>query len=202
MSTKQKPRKARGDSKLDALPQAQLAELVQGLLCGWTYTAALDWLAVECGVSVSLSSLTPFYSRHVEPVLVERKKFAALSAKTLARLATESAAFDAAAIGELKEYAYRLIRDPNSDPEDARKWMETLIKAQAGTRDEQSLKQKERAISQKDALISQGDRRIRLLEDAAAEAKAKLLALTQAAKSNNGLTPETLKQIEEAAGLL
>ena len=181
MSTKPTTRKPRGDSKLDSLPPAQLAELVQGLLCGWTYTAAIDWLQVECGVSVSLSAFTPFYSRHVEPILVERKKFAALSAKTLAKLATESEAFDAAAIGELKEYAYRLIRDPNSNPEEARKWMETLIKAQAGTRD---------------------DRKLKLVEDAAKEAKAKLLALTTAARSNNGLTPETLKQIEEAAGLL
>lgn len=181
MATPSKPRKARGDSKLDALPEDQLKELVNGLLCGWTYTQAIDWLQVECGVTARLSSFTPFYSRHVEPILLERKKFAALSAKTLAKLATESDAFDAAAIGELKEYAYRLIRDPNSDPEEARKWMETLIKAQAGQRD---------------------SRKLRLLEDSAAEAKAKLLALTTAAKSTGGLTPETLKQIEEAAGLL
>jgi len=181
MATQTKTRKPRGDSKLDSLPPAQLTELVQGLLCGWTYAEALDWLQVECGVSVSLSSLTPFYSRHVEPILVERKKFAALSAKTLAKLATESEAFDAAAIGELKEYAYRLIRDPKSNPEEARKWMETLIKAQAGQRD---------------------SRKLSLVEAAAAEAKAKLVALASAAKSTGGLTPETLAQIEEAAGLL
>ena len=181
MATQRKERKARGDSKLDSLPPDSLRELVQGLLCGWTYTQAIDWLSVECGVSVSLSSFTPFYKRHVEPVLRERKQFAALSAKTLAAMATETAAFDQAAIGELKEYAYRLIRDPNGDPEEARKWMEALIKAQAGQRD---------------------SRKLTLLEAAAREAKAKLQALTSAAKSQGGLTPETLKQIEEAAGLL
>jgi hypothetical protein len=181
MITKNKARKARGDSKLEMLPPAQQAELVQGLLCGWTYVAALDWLAVECGVRCSLSALTPFYSRHVGPVLVERKKFAALSAKTLGKLAAETEAFDVAAIGELKEYAYRLIRDPESDPEDARKWMETLIKAQAGQRD---------------------SRKLTLLEAAAREAKARLTALASAAKTTGGLTPETLRQIEEAAGLL
>lgn len=181
MATKPKVRKANGNSKLDALPPSQLAELVQGLLCGWTYVQAADWLKVECGVTVSGSAFTPFYARHVEPILVERKKFAALSANTLAKLAKESEAFDAAAIGELKEYAYRLIRDPNSDPEEARKWMETLIKAQAGQRD---------------------SRKLALVEAAAREAKAKLEALTKTAKSQGGLTPETLKQIEEAAGLL
>jgi hypothetical protein len=139
MATKPKERKANGNSKLDALPPHQAEELIQGLLCGWTYMQCIDWLHVECGVSVSLSALTPFYRRHVEPILVERKKFAALSAKTLGKLAEESKAFDAAAIGELKEYAYRLIRDPNSDPEEARKWMETLIKAQAGSRDDRKL---------------------------------------------------------------
>ena len=151
MATKSKLRKARGDSKLDTLPPGQLAELTQGLLCGWTYVATLDWLKVECGVSVSLSSLTPFYSRHVEPILLERKKFAALSANTLAKLAAESDAFDAAAIGELKEYAYRLIRDPESDPEETRKWMETLIKAQAGSRDDRKLKMLEAKAAQADA---------------------------------------------------
>jgi hypothetical protein len=45
-------------------------------------------------------------------------------------------------------------------------------------------------------------RKLKLLEDSAKEAKARLTALTTAAKSNGGLTAETLKQIEEAAGLL
>ncbi|MEI6655826.1 MAG: hypothetical protein WCP45_13765 [Verrucomicrobiota bacterium] len=151
MATHITPRKARGDSKLDSLPPARLAELVQGLLCGWSYMQAIDWLQVECGFSVSLSAFTPFYKRHVEPVLRERKQFAALSAKTLARMASETEAFDAAAIGELKEYAYRLIRDPSSDPEDARKWMETLIKAQSGSRDDRKLKLLEQKAAQADA---------------------------------------------------
>ncbi len=180
MATKIKPRKARGDSKLDALPQAQLSELVQGLLCGWSYTQAVDWLWVECGVSVSLSAFTPFYQRHVEPVLRERKQFAALSAKTLARMASESQAFDSAAIGELKEYAYRLIRDPNSEPEDARKWMETLIKAQAGSRD---------------------DRKLHLLEAKAARLD-ELEAKVKEIKSAGGLSAETLEVIEKQLKLL
>jgi len=45
-------------------------------------------------------------------------------------------------------------------------------------------------------------RKIALLEAAAAEAKEKLLALTATAKTKGGLTPETLAEIEAAAGLL
>ena len=45
-------------------------------------------------------------------------------------------------------------------------------------------------------------RKLKLVEDAAKEAKARLVALTTAAKSTGGITPETLAQIEAAAGLL
>ena len=171
MTTSSQPRKARADSKLDSLPPAQLAELVQGLLCGWSYGQAIDWLKVECGVSVSLSAFTPFYQRHVEPVLRERKQFAALSAKTLAKMAKETEAFDAAAIGELKEYAYRLIRDPNSNPEDARKWMETLIKAQAGQRDSRKLSLLEATAAQADAAAGVSNNHKLTAEEKAAELK-------------------------------
>jgi hypothetical protein len=174
MATESKDR-----STLGNLPRK--AEMIQGLLAGWTYEQAADWLQVECGVSVSGSAWTPFYRRYVQPILQDRKRFAALEAKTLAKMAEETEAFDTAAIAELTEYAYRLIRDPESDPELARKWMETLIKAQAGKRD---------------------SRKLAMLEGAAKEAKSKLDAVTSAAKSQGGLTPETLKQIEEAAGLL
>lgn len=45
-------------------------------------------------------------------------------------------------------------------------------------------------------------RKLALLEAAAAEAKERLLAATATAKSKGGLTPETLAEIEAAAGLL
>ena len=177
-----KPKKEYSTSLLGALPQDRKEQLIEGMLCGWSYAQAQDWLQVECGLTVkSGSTFTAFYQRYVEPLLQERKKFAALTASTLGKMAKESEAFDTAAIAELKEYAYRLIRDPNTDPESARKWMETLIKAQSGQRD---------------------TRKLSLLEASAADAKAKLTALTTAAKSQGGISAETLARIEEAAGLL
>lgn len=173
-------RKARGDSKLDGLPKERLDELVAGMIGGWTYEQAREWCAAECGVSVSLSSFTPFYQRHCAPVLKERKQFAALSAGTIAKLAKETEAFDAAAIAELKEYAYRLIRDPNADPEQSRKWMETLIKAQAGARDSRKIAMLEAKASRMDAL----------------EAKAKEIT------AGGGLSAETLEVIEKQLKLL
>ncbi len=68
--------------------------------------------------------------------------------------------------------------------------------------DSAHLKLKERQVALKEkvdpAKLAQADRRIALLEGAAQQAKAKLQGIT----SKGGLTPETLRQIEEAAGLL
>lgn len=164
-------KKPRGDSKLDALDPKRKEELIQGMLCGWTYGQAADWLAVECSLSVSGSAWTPFYQRNVEPILKERKQFAALSANTLAKMAKETEAFDTAAICELKEYAYRLIRDPQSDPETARKWMETLIKAQTGSRDDRKLKMLEAKAAQADEAAGLANNGKLTPEEKAAELK-------------------------------
>ena len=64
------------------------------------------------------------------------------------------------------------------------------------------LDQNDKRLKQTDQSLEHDARRIRLLEEAAAEAKRKILELTSMAKSTGGLTPETIKQIEEAAGLL
>jgi len=153
MATKKKIRKANGNSKLDSdsiVPKERRQELVDGLLAGWTYAKAKEWLWVECGVKIALSAFTPFFARHVEPVLQEQKQFAALTAKTIEKLATDSATFDAATIAEFKEYAFQLIRNPEGDPEEKRKWFEALIKAQAGSRDERKLTMLEKKAAKAD----------------------------------------------------
>jgi hypothetical protein len=174
-------KKARGDSKLDTLPPDKKAELIDGLVCGWTYRQAAEWLLEECSVRVSGSAWTPFFERNVEPILKDIRNFAKMSALSLAKRMEEEDLFERATILEFQENAYQLMRTPGADPEEKRKWMETLLKKMAGQRE---------------------GRKLKLLEENAAAAKAKLHALTTAAKSNGGLTPETLAQIEEAAGLL
>jgi hypothetical protein len=68
--------------------------------------------------------------------------------------------------------------------------------------DSAHLKLKERQVALKEkidpAKLAQADRRISLLENAAVAAKEKLAGIV----SKGGLSPETLQQIEEAAGLL
>lgn len=64
------------------------------------------------------------------------------------------------------------------------------------------LKQKEKALAQKDKALKQADRRVKLLEEKGAEVRARLKALTNKKTGSKGLSPETLRKIEEAANLL
>lgn len=187
-------RKERGDSKLavEKLGLERHTELVQGLAGGWTYDQALDWLSGECGEVVSLSALTPFYRRHVVPVLRDRKRFAFLGSRAVETFAKQQGVFDAATILDFKEKAQRMMRDPDTDPEEARKWMETYIKTMAGERDERSLKQKDRVISQKDEIIAQNERRI-----AALEKKAAFYDAVKEKASEPGTAGVTVEQMED-----
>lgn len=134
-----KKRKARGDSKLDTLPLEKKKELIDGLVCGWTYAAAQEWLSAECGVSVSGSAWTPFYGRHVEPILQDIKNFALMSAQSLSDQADATRVFTEATKAAFVENAYQLMRSPGADAEEKRKWMETLIKDAASNRDDRKL---------------------------------------------------------------
>ncbi len=177
-----KPRKPHGNSKLDNLkPESRVLELRDGLLAGWTYDAAMEWLLLECGETTSLDALSRFYQRHCVPVLQERKRWAALAAEGLGKMGAETKAFEEAAMAEAIEFAFQFLRDPNGDPEGKRKWLESLIKKQG----------------QEDART-----KLKAALEEKAEAKRRLEAATAKAKSKGGLTPETLAEIEEAAGLL
>lgn len=176
-----KPRKPNGNSKLDNLkPESRVTELRDGLLSGWTYLAALDWLRVECGVSSGMDALSRFYRRHCVPILQEKKKWAALQAEGLAKMGAQSKVFEDAAVAEAVEFAFAFLRDPMGDPEQKRKWLESLIKKKGGERE---------------------DVKVSLLVKKAAEldeAKAKANEL----KKGGGLTPEMLELIEKQLKLL
>lgn len=175
-------RKPNANSKLDHLtPETRVLELRDGLLAGWTYEAAQEWLLLECGVTTSLDALSRFYKRHCVPVLQERKRWAALQAEGLAKMGAESKVFEEAAMAEAVEYAFQFLRDPNGDPDLKRKWLESLIKKQG----------------QEDARA-----KLKALLEEKAEAKRRLQAATEKAKNKGGISEETLAEIEAAAGLL
>jgi hypothetical protein len=76
------------------------------------------------------------------------------------------------------------------------------IKVVTAIQNQAVIEQNERKLAQGEVKLSQANRRINLLEQAAAQARAKLDSAVSSLKSKGGLTPETLAQIEEAAKLL
>jgi hypothetical protein len=164
-------KKPRGDSKLDTLPPEKKAELIDGLVCGWTYRQAADWLKVECGASVSGSAWTPFHERNVEPILKDIRNFAKMSALSLAKRMEEEDLFEKATILEFQENAYQLMRTPGANPEEKRKWMETLLKKMAGQRDGRKLAMLEAKAAQADAASGVANSSKLTEEEKAAELK-------------------------------
>jgi hypothetical protein len=117
---------------------------------------------------------------HVLEGLQEKKKWAALEAEGLAKMGEQSKVFEGAAVAEAVEFAFSFLRDPLGDPEQKRKWLESLIKKQGSERE---------------------DVKVSLLVKKAAEldeAKAKAKEL----KTGGGLTPEMLEVIEKQLKLL
>jgi hypothetical protein len=180
----------RADAKLKNLHAEALEEL-------WRFRnpeeggekLTLEAIAVEIplryGFTVSLSSLSEFYKW-----LRVQKRMA--EAKSLAN-----------------DFKLELAKDPELSEEDIQRMGQRLFMAESVVdgkakvfADMVKLKQNNHRLRQNDERIEVDKRKIKLLEDAAADAKAKLQAIANNAKSNGGLTPETLKQIEEAAGLL
>lgn len=173
-------KKTRADSKLDNMPESRVLELRDNLLGGMTYEAVLSWLATECGVSSSLASLSAFYKRHCAPLISQRRQLAAMRAEAIGGLAGVTD-WDAASIEQLRQMVFEFMADPKADIEATERMFKLLLK-------------------RKDQELT--ERTLRLKEDAASEAKARLNAIASAAKSKGGLTAETLAEIEAAAGLL
>lgn len=171
-------KKPRSDSKLDGLSSSQRAELVRLLADGSSYKQTIEWLGAECMVTCSLSALTPFYKRHVVPLLKERRDYAAAQAEAIVAQ-VGAIDWDVASRERLRQLAFRELNREDPDVETVEKLTRLAMKSRE---------------------LDQGERRIRLLEDNAASAKAKLKELTR--ENKGGLTAETLKIIEEAAGLL
>lgn len=187
-------RKPRSDSKLDAMPESRVLELRDMLMAGASHRNVLDWLAVECGVSVSPSALTSFYRRHCSPLVRERRKFSVVKAEAFGdAMLKDPQAWDEKIIEKVKQRAFEFLEpDGNADPKAMTKLLDSIVKARKQEFTEENQREK----------VQLEKRRLALMEEKAAEAKAKILALTTNAKSKGGLTPETLAEIEAAAGLL
>lgn len=168
-------RKLRADSKLNALTEDELAELVAMLAGGeLTLAGGVEWLEAH-GVTMSAQALSQYYRTHVLPV-----KFARMQtiAQALASVPDEGVAD--ATHRAVAQRVFELATDPQADLKN----LLDLYKAQ--------LKSEENA---------QTARRLAMLEAKAAAADAAKAAL-EARVASGGLTPEALALAEQQLALL
>lgn len=174
-------RKPRSDSKLDNLPDHHHAELVQRLLGNQKYEDVLTWLAVECAVSSSLSSLSGFFQRHCAPVLKERRQLAVLRAQEFTKAAEDSPVdWDAAAMERLNEIFFNLLLEPDVDAATAKRFGDMLLK---------------------DKALSMDSRKLKLLEEKANKLERAKKDLEEK-RTSGGLSEESLELIERTLGML
>lgn len=146
---KDEDKKPRADSKLDSLkPESRVLELRDKLLANVAYRDILDWLALECGVSVSLSALTPFYRRHCVPELRERKRLSAMKAESITGDAGRTD-WDAATMELVSQISFEIMSGEAIDFKTAEKFLKLVLKKdnQALARDkfEETKRQNEKA---------------------------------------------------------
>jgi hypothetical protein len=170
--------KPRPDSLYAKLKPAQREELLLLLLeQGGSYEDGVAKLSAW-GVSSSAAALSRFVSRHGLPWRLDRARAAAEETKS--SLPKDWEAEKARGLA-LKSYELT-FRDLS-----AKEWV--MLK-------QIEIREREQKLKESDLELK--ERRVKLLEDNQREAKKRLEGI----KSKGGLTPETLKQIEEAAKLL
>jgi hypothetical protein len=167
-------KKPRSDSKLANLPEEDQAEIAE-----WCRTNPLevvrDILLAQRKVSISLSSLSTWYAWHKQQ-----------------RELREGNAGVVAILDWFKR------NDPGASAATVRSAMLMGLTLKAQARDDTGLALNVLKEQGRDLDRGLAMRRVALLEENAAKAKAALEGL----KSKGGLTAETLRTIEEAAGLL
>ncbi|WP_411846433.1 hypothetical protein AAFN60_01995 [Roseibacillus persicicus] len=184
-----KPRSDRFEASLT--PQ-QVTTLRDGLAKSWSYDDARDYLVVECQLANPPNDkpLRRFYDQHVRPWQMQQAELAALRASgVLDALGEHREKFDEATFALLAKLANQIAMKGEGADLDAVQILSKLLL-------------EERKVSQKDRDLTQSDRKLKLLEEQAAAAKAQLQHALGKKAAGGGLTPEALAEIEAAANLL
>lgn len=144
--------KPRPDAKLLNLPEEAQAQIAELLLAGTPYHAALKVIEEQFGVKSSMGALSNFWSKVCEPALLARRRRAVSTAD---EVATEAAAtpgrFDAATIDALKQRAFELSIQPGVNPKDVKNIFALVLKARDQDLTERRVKLLEQKAAQADA---------------------------------------------------
>lgn len=162
-------KKPRSDSKLDAMPESRVLELRDMMLAGKGHRECLDWLALECGVSVSPSALTTFYKRHCAPVIRERRQFSVIKAEALGdAMAKDPVTWDDKIVERTKQLAFEFMSGDQIDPEAVKALLDALTKANKQALDREKFEEAKRKAAQADkAKEVTGDAKLSAEEKAA-----------------------------------
>lgn len=187
MKTAKKDRQAvdpRADAVLQNMPAETLDELwslrhpvAEGDRV-WKLAEIAAWLPERFGFSLSVQTVSNFY----QWLELKRRMDGAAERAAQARL--------------------ELARDPSISPEDLERVAQTVFTAETLESGDVKAYVAMARLGLARRSLDLDARRIAMLEAAARQAKEKLEALASNAKDKGGITPETLAQIEEAAGLL
>lgn len=187
----------RADAKLKNLPEEDLQTLWRlrhpeegGEVI--TLEAIAVYIKRELGISIALSSLSSFY------VWLDVRRRMEAQANLAEQLKYELSKNPDISDEVIKRAGQKLFMSQGILEKDAKIFADMVIIGQNDVK----LRQNDQKIGLQKKVVSQNERKLALLEAAAAAAKAKLMAITENAKSQGGITPETLARIEEAAGLL
>jgi hypothetical protein len=180
-------RKTRSDAVLMNLPEEQQAKLADWLLSGVPYHEAKVLVEKEFGVTVrSLNTFGVFWREVCAPALLARRRRAVTTAEQRAEEADKTPGrFDQATLDAIKQRAFELSENPNSNPKDVKAVLMLVLKAR-----DQDIKQQDIEL------------RISKYRDQVAERKRALEREINAAKSTGGISPETFERVERELKLL
>ena len=188
--------KPRSDAKLLNLPAEQQDKIADWLLDGvetedgltTSYKAVAAQVYLDLGVKTSVGALYEFYRQVCAP---RRLRRASVAAEQFAGVVNEGADFAAPTIALLRQKAFEILAADKTDPKELLAFFGSVL-------DQQKLELKTRELDLRSQDTQIKLRRLELIERQAVAAKEKLTAIV----AKGGITPETLKIIEEAAGLL
>jgi hypothetical protein len=165
-------KKPRSDSKLDAMPESRVLELRDMMLAGKGHRECLDWLALECQVSVSPSALTSFYKRHCAPVIRERRQFSVIKAEALGdAMAKDPVSWDEAIVERTKQLAFEFMSGDKIDPDAVKALLDALTKANKQALDREKFEEAKRKAAQADKAKEVSDNPALSAEEKAAKLK-------------------------------
>lgn len=134
------------------MPESRVMELRDKLLANARHADVLEWLLLECGVSVAASSLTAFYKRHCAPVIRERRKFSVIKAEALGdAMQKDPVSWDEKIVERTKQLAFEFLSGDTIDAESVKHLLDALTKANKQGLDREKFEEAKRKALQADA---------------------------------------------------